>query len=300
MPNGHDKNWVRVCLAIDGFRARHGHWPTRVRIMPASFRDLVSNVLTPSGFALVNSSVRLLPEPDAAMIAEDSNGREFCYGSDQAEILPDHEVSAIEHFGDAIIRHEGDSSDATFSVPICPVPAARCYWVVDQVFLAGAYPGSPDPDDHRNRLESLWEAGVRTFINLVQEQETNSQGIPFTRYEDIVRDMARKEAARSHHLRLPIVDLDVPSTDRMNSILDAIDLSVGSGKPVYLHCFGGVGRTGTVVSCWLIRHGHATKQDVNQILNRLRVADKVAGHRQAPETESQRQFVQAWEPFPVA
>ncbi len=80
MPNGGDKNWVRVCAAIDGFRIRFGRWPKRVRVMPISYADLVGHVLTPVGFALVSSFVQLVSEDDAAMIAEDGTGAEFNYG----------------------------------------------------------------------------------------------------------------------------------------------------------------------------------------------------------------------------
>ena len=80
MPNGDDKNWVRVCAAIDGFRARHGRWPKRVRIIPISYVDLVSHVLTPLGYALVSSYVELVPEDDAEMIADDETGAEYSYG----------------------------------------------------------------------------------------------------------------------------------------------------------------------------------------------------------------------------
>ena len=34
MPNGYDRNWIRFCAAVDGFRMRYGRWPDRVR-MPA-------------------------------------------------------------------------------------------------------------------------------------------------------------------------------------------------------------------------------------------------------------------------
>ena len=42
----------------------------------------------------------------------------------------------------------------------------------------------------------------------------------------------------------------------MAGLLDAIDTAMRDGKTVYLHCWGGVGRTGNVVGCSLVRHGH--------------------------------------------
>ncbi|MFZ5949388.1 MAG: fused DSP-PTPase phosphatase/NAD kinase-like protein [Candidatus Rifleibacteriota bacterium] len=32
---------------------------------------------------------------------------------------------------------------------------------------------------------------------------------------------------------------------------------MAAGKPVYVHCWGGLGRTGVVVGCWSRRHGEA-------------------------------------------
>jgi hypothetical protein len=105
MPNGHDRNWIRVCGAVDGFRDRHGHWPTRVRVMPACYVDLVAHILTPLGFALVNSIFELIPEDGAEMIAENDAGATYCYGS---EGFPTREVapSTSRHFGAAILRKE--------------------------------------------------------------------------------------------------------------------------------------------------------------------------------------------------
>ena len=42
MPNGDDKNWVRNCSAIDGFRARYNHWPSSVRLPPDYFENVVN------------------------------------------------------------------------------------------------------------------------------------------------------------------------------------------------------------------------------------------------------------------
>lgn len=107
MANGGDKNWVRVCAAIDGFRIRYGCWPKRVRVMPVSYVDLVSHVLTPLGYALVSSLVQLVPEEEAAMIADDDSGAEFNYGQ---EGFPDGEAdpSTREWFGGAILQPDLD------------------------------------------------------------------------------------------------------------------------------------------------------------------------------------------------
>ena len=76
--------------------------------------------------------------------------------------------------------------------------------------------------------------------------------------------------------------------------LDAIDACLAAGRPVYLHCFGGMGRTGTVVCCWLLRRGFATEAEVFEKLDALRRADVARRDRPAPENEEQRAFVRAF------
>jgi len=102
MANGDDQNWMRVCMAVDGFRGRYGRWPKRVRIMPICYVNLVSHVLSPIGFALVSSFIELVPEDDAEMIAEDDTGATHCYGSHgpgDVVVSP----STYNFFGDAVL-----------------------------------------------------------------------------------------------------------------------------------------------------------------------------------------------------
>jgi ADP-ribosyl-[dinitrogen reductase] hydrolase len=96
-----------------------------------------------------------------------------------------------------------------FSMPTIPPPTVRCYWVVEGKFLAGAYPGSPDQAQHRQRVDELWQAGCRTYINLVEENETNNSGQPFARYDNVLRELAREAGQRVAHLRFPVQDLSV-------------------------------------------------------------------------------------------
>jgi len=80
----------------------------------------------------------------------------------------------------------------------------------------------------------------------------------------------------------------------MVEILDAIDADLADGHCSYVHCWGGIGRTGTTVGCWLIRHGYATPNDALDVLRDLRKGDIGAGYRLAPETSDQRDFVKGW------
>jgi hypothetical protein len=45
MPNCDNKNFIRLCGAIDGFKQRHRKWPTRVVAYSACVDDLRNHVL---------------------------------------------------------------------------------------------------------------------------------------------------------------------------------------------------------------------------------------------------------------
>jgi hypothetical protein len=81
MPNGHDRNWIRLCGAIDGFRARYGRWPTRVRVFPAALIDLRDFLFAPDDFARITAKVALIAD-EAPMIAEDDSGAKYNYGEE--------------------------------------------------------------------------------------------------------------------------------------------------------------------------------------------------------------------------
>lgn len=186
------------------------------------------------------------------------------------------------------------SLPSEYTIPSSCTPLTRTYWVVDGLFLAGAYPGNLDPDKHRARVTGLFNAGMRTFLNLMEEDESNNDGSPFVRYDHDLRSVASKDGERVAHLRFPIPDGGTTTTDRMRSILDAIDLSLDAGRPVYVHCFGGMGRTGTTVCCWLLRHGFASKDGVLPLLTQLRQADEERASWKAPENPNQERFVLNW------
>jgi protein-tyrosine phosphatase len=85
---------------------------------------------------------------------------------------------------------------------------------------------------------------------------------------------------------------DVPTPAMMLRVLDTIDTAVAQGQSVYVHCAGGIGRTGTVVGCYLVRHGMQGEAALAEIM-RLRQG-MPNGSGLSPRREPQRQMVRNW------
>jgi protein tyrosine/serine phosphatase len=162
--------------------------------------------------------------------------------------------------------------------------------VLPSRLLAGAYPGHQDPTEHQERVHAFVDAGIRLFVNLMEEDETNHAGQAFAPYAEV----AGRHSPAARMSRYAILDQSVPTRSTMTAILNAIDESLVGDSPVYVHCWGGVGRTGTVIGCWLLRHGLASPANVLDVLGELRQQDQERRHRISPETPDQRQFVQQW------
>ena len=94
--------------------------------------------------------------------------------------------------------------------------------------------------------------------------------------------------------RIPIRAVDVPAEVTMQAILDAIDGALSRDQVVYVHCWGGRGRAGTVVGYYLARHGLALG---DQALDRIAFLRRNEGtaDKPSPETESQCAMVRGWE-----
>ena len=167
-------------------------------------------------------------------------------------------------------------------------PFGRSFWVAEPDLLAGCYPGDEDPAVAAAKLRGLAQAGIRTIVNLMVPGETSHGGKQFSDYTEMARDLGMTVV--SH----PIPDFGTVDSTTMSSILDAIDGSVAGGNPVYVHCWGGRGRTGTVVGCWLVRHGRATPATAIRVIKQLRSGCPDAAHP-APESPRQVAMVEGWQ-----
>ena len=173
-------------------------------------------------------------------------------------------------------------TDIVMSSKARPKPIENCYWVSFGKLLAGEYPRTKDRESSLARMTALRKAGVSAFIDLTSENDN------LLSYQELLDGAV--------YQRFPIRDVSVPTSPlRTMALLDAIDHHIQQGRLVYIHCWGGVGRTGTIIGCWLSRNTSYSEGNVLKRLHDLWRHCPKSRSRKSPETEEQEMFVRGWE-----
>jgi protein-tyrosine phosphatase len=166
-----------------------------------------------------------------------------------------------------------------------PKPDPNTYWVVPGKLLAGEYPGARDPEETRSRLRKFLAAGVRHFIDLTEVGELEP-------YSELLTEEA---GSRTSYERFPIRDVSVPAEPKtMAEIIAAIDRGMAEGGITYVHCWGGIGRTGLAVACWLQERGQTPDEALASLTDKWRSCAKSERMPSSPETAEQVRWVKEW------
>ncbi len=168
-----------------------------------------------------------------------------------------------------------------------PRPGDNCYWLIPGKLLAGEYPGYATDPGTRLKMRRFLDLGVDTFIDLTEAHELHP-------YAPSLHLEAETRQQTVSHRRMSIRDLSVPPRQQMRDILDNIDGAIAEGRTVYVHCWGGIGRTGTVVGCYLVRHGNSGDEALAEIARLWPNMEKSWRVSRSPETEAQHEFVRHW------
>ncbi len=168
-----------------------------------------------------------------------------------------------------------------------PRPLPATYWVVPGRLLAGEHPGSQSRADAMDRLRRLLAAGVTCFVDLTQPGELTS-------YEALL-PFATPGGRRIEYLRESIPDHGVPAgPDVMTRVIAMIDDAMAGGHVVYVHCRAGIGRSATVVGCWLATRNPGANDALERLQEMWQQSTRSRMWPVVPETEEQEQFVREW------
>jgi len=170
-------------------------------------------------------------------------------------------------------------------------PILNSYWATP-LLLACEYPWSPN---NPHKLDALLRSGVRTFIDLTECGELS----PYANILCVRSALLGIDATTIEYHRFPIRDRSLPeSLDHMYRVLDALRDNEERGRISVVHCRGGIGRTGTVVGCWLVESGIAGngEEALDIIAREWRSVEKSKRFPLSPETGPQFEYVLNFHP----
>ncbi len=123
--------------------------------------------------------------------------------------------------------------------------------------LPGVLAGSERPGFHTNDepgdLEFLAAQGVKSLVTLTKEP------VP-------AASLSRAGLNARH---IPIADLSAPVGNQVAEFVAFVDSEAAAGRGVVAHCLYGVGRTGTMLACYLVHKGMPADRAIAEI-RRLR------------------------------
>ncbi|EQD71609.1 ADP-ribosylation/Crystallin J1 [mine drainage metagenome] len=162
-------------------------------------------------------------------------------------------------------------------------PLANTYWVLPGQLLAGEHPAGPTPESTLARLARLRSAGVASIIDLTEPEEVGG-------YDDAL-------PLAVEYRRKPIRDHGVPERrEHMCEILDCLHEALRVGRPSYVHCLAGIGRTATVIGCFLVERGLTGEQALDELARLWQQSERSRDWAIIPETAAQAEYVRVWTP----
>ena len=164
-------------------------------------------------------------------------------------------------------------------------PIKNSYWIIPNKFLAGEYPRNLDEESSIYKIKALINSGIHTFIDLTTKEDKLKP------YDYLLKPYT---SMNIHRINFPIPDVSVPSSKEQTiKILDTIKNCIKTDKTIYLHCWGGIGRTGLITGCWLAENGYSEEKAVTK-LRELWMQCAKSAIKKTPETKAQENYIINW------
>ena len=162
------------------------------------------------------------------------------------------------------------------------LPLPEFHWVTGHwpgKLALAARPRGGDwlPDE----LENWKQSGIQSVLSLLTSTEEQELGL-----SNEAKDARRIGLEfRSY----PIEDRGVPRIEaELGKVLDVVDGTLRAGRNVLVHCRQGIGRTGLVAACLLVKNGMSPGAAVEAV--------SAARGLAVPETVEQREWIERYAP----
>lgn len=103
--------------------------------------------------------------------------------------------------------------------------------------------------DPRSDLAGLSRLGIGAIVSLTEER----------------LDAAAVRDTGFRYLHLPVADFSPPSRTQIRDFVAFVDAALADDVAVAVHCGAGMGRTGTMLACYLVSMGQTSAEAIRNI-----------------------------------
>ena len=153
-------------------------------------------------------------------------------------------------------------------------PTEESNWLIPEKFMVGSCPITPE------EVEDIAQEGVVLFVCLLDRDDFSSR-ISKKEYKSLARSVGIDVIFK------PIADGDITTDKKAFSIARMIFQALKNGHVVYLHCWGGHGRAGTIGAMVLGLWYRVPFEEVIAFLQKAHQTRPEGGHHLTPQTEDQ-------------
>ena len=193
-------------------------------------------------------------------------------------------------------------------------PHEKSNWLIPGSILVGGWPyrlprgrgsSGESAEEGVAKLHSILDAGINTFVSLTEDAEIRGKAYCFNsfqkaaegRYRELhgPQRQAKRAGLEIRFLTCPMVDGGTCEDEKLFQLLVGLLAELRASRAVYIHCYGGHGRTGIVACSMLCLLWQITPLEAVKIFNHLhsfRVECGVGGPGQFPHSDAQLRQVE--------